>query len=160
MHILLTGSSGSLGRATLPYLLSQSHTVTSIDLVPLPSSLLDSLPSSQSGAFTHHVLNLCDYPALDALFARIPKVDGLIHLGAIPDPLRHDARQVHGDNVVGAYNVIKTAIDHGVERVVQASSVNAVGLSYTPEGMQTFDELPIDETADFRPRDPYALSKQ
>lgn len=158
MHILLTGSSGSLGRAVLPYLLSQSHTVTSIDLVPLPSTLLEQIPASAS--FTHHVLNLCDYPALDALFARIPKVDGLIHLGAIPDPTRHDARQVHGDNVVGAYNVMKTAIDHGVERIVQASSVNAVGLSYTPEGMQTFDELPIDETAAYRPRDPYALSKQ
>ena len=149
MHILLTGSCGSLGRATLPYLLEHGHNITSVDLVPLPASLADR-PLPSGATVSHHVLNLCDYPALDKLFSTIQPVDGLIHLGAIPDPLRHDARQVHGDNVLGAYNVMKTAIDHGVKRIVQASSVNATGFSYSPEGKQLHDVLPIDEAAAMR----------
>lgn len=158
MHILLTGSCGSLGSVTLLHLLTSGHRVTSIDLIPLPENLVSQLPSNSS--VEHVIINLCDYAALDELFKRIDKVDGLIHLGAIPNPLFLDARQVHGDNVLGAYNVMKTAIDHGVKRIVQASSVNAVGLSYTPEGRQMFDELPIDESVEYRPMDPYALSKQ
>jgi nucleoside-diphosphate-sugar epimerase len=105
-------------------------------------------------------LNLCDYKALDALFASIDPVDGLIHLGAIPDPLKHDARQVHGDNVLGAYNIMKTAIDNGVKRITSASSVNATGFSYSPEGRQVHDVLPVNEEAAMRAMDPYALSKQ
>lgn len=160
MHILLTGSCGSLGRVTLLYLLEKGHKVTSIDLIPIPELLVSEIPETSRGNVEHVVLNLCDYNALDELFKRIPKVDGLIHLGAIPNPTQHDARQVHGDNVLGSYNVMKTAIDNGVKRITQASSVNAAGLSYTPDGRQTFDELPIDESVVLRPMDPYALSKQ
>ena len=160
MHILLTGTCGSLGSVTLLYLLERGHRVTSIDLIPVPDRLSSQLPTDAAARIQHHVLNLCDYKALDVLFASIVPLDGLIHLGAIPDPDHHDARQVHGENVFGGYNIMKTAIDHGVKRIVQASSVNATGFSYSPEGKQVHDALPIDENAPMRAMDPYALSKQ
>ena len=160
MHILLTGASGRVGSATLLYLLEHGHRATTVDLIPLPERLTSQIPQEAASRVQHHVLNLCDYTALDAFFAKLDPVDGLIHLGAIPDPLSHDARQVHGDNVLGAYNIMKTAIDHGVKRITSASSVNATGFSYTPDQRQVHDVLPINEEAAMRAMDPYALSKQ
>jgi nucleoside-diphosphate-sugar epimerase len=150
MHILLTGSSGSVGSAVLLHLLDLSHTVTSVDIVPLPPTISAQIAPAQSDKFTHHLLDLSLFSELDDLFKSHGPFDGVIHLSAIPSPLYHDPRTVHNVNVVAGYNVLKTAAEHGVKRIVQASSVNAPGLSYSPEGMQRFDELPVTEEAPFR----------
>ena len=76
---------------------------------------------------------------------------GLIHLAAIPDPMHHDWRIVHNNNVTSSYNVLYTAaIKRGIKRISQASSINATGMSYTREGKQVVDELPITEQETFR----------
>ena len=43
MHILLTGVSGRLGSHTLKYLLLRGHTITALDIAPLPPHVLASL---------------------------------------------------------------------------------------------------------------------
>lgn len=172
MNILLTGSAGSVGSAVLLDLLAKSHKVTSIDINPLPANVTAQIKADDN--YTHHIVDLTHFDKLDELFASHGPFDGVIHLSALPSPLYHDPRVVHNINVVATYNVIKTAADNGVKRIVQASSVNAPGLSYTPEGRQTFDELPLREDAAMRTvsdfgsyqqllicqMDPYALSKQ
>lgn len=152
MNILLTGSAGGVGSSVLLYLSSQSsiQRITSIDLLPLPEPILSQIDPEQSKKITHHLVDLTDFLALDALFDTEGPFDGVIHLSAIPNPVHWDARIVHNTNVSIAYNILQTAVSHGVKRIVQASSVNAIGLLYTPEGKQMFDEIPISETAPMR----------
>jgi nucleoside-diphosphate-sugar epimerase len=151
MRILLTGAAGLVGSHVLHVLLEAGHTVIATDIVPLPSSILDRIPSQHNSFLTHHVLDLTDYKALDALLDSLDGViHGVIHLGAIPNPLRHDPRQVYNNNVTSNYNILQTCANRGIHRVVQASSVNAPGLSYTPAGHQRFDELPITEETPLR----------
>lgn len=61
---------------------------------------------------------------------------------------------------MASYNVLRTAVDHGVKRIVQASSVNAHGLSYAPPGHTKFSKFPITEEVERRPEDAYAVSKE
>lgn len=154
MRILLTGSSGRVGSTVLLHLLSSGHGVTSIDRVSLRDEELAQIPAEQAGQLSHHVLDLEDYTALDAVFDSEGPFDGVIHLSAIPAPDKDDPRDVHNNNVVSAYNVLKTAADNGVKRIVVASSVNVTGLSFTPEGKQRFEVLPITEEAALTPVSP------
>ncbi|ORY28309.1 hypothetical protein BCR39DRAFT_594225 [Naematelia encephala] len=160
MHILLTGAAGKVGSHVLKYFLNRGHSVTALDVVPLPVSLTSSVPESQAKLLRSQVIDLTDFKAYQAILESSPEgIDGVVHLGAIPDPLSHDPRIVHNNNVTSSYNVLQTSMAHGITRIVQASSVNAPGLSFGPEGHLRFDSLPIREEHPSRPEDPYALSK-
>lgn len=174
MHILLTGAAGSVGGATLRYLLAQGHSVTAIDLVSIPPELLVDVAESAKSKLSVHVLDLANYTTLDAIVENAkPPIEGAIHIGGIPNPHNHDPRVTYGVNVTTNYNVLQTCARYGINRVVQASSVNAYGLSFTPPGHKHFDELPISEKTVPYPvssllnlasklmtqEDPYATSK-
>ncbi|WWD16109.1 hypothetical protein CI109_100534 [Kwoniella shandongensis] len=168
MHILLTGASGLVGHDVLIYLLSQGHTVLATDIVPLPdhilSKLTDAIPDLSS-KFKYLTVDLCSHTAVQQLFddaqATTTPIEGVIHLGAIPNPLNRDARVVHNNNVTSSYNVLYTAAKMGIKRITQASSVNATGLSYTTKGRQMYDEFPLSEEKEtYKGEDPYALSKE
>jgi len=147
MHILLTGASGVVGSHTFTYLLSLNHTVHALDILPLPSHLP---PLTEPSTFT--LLNLNDHKALDSLFSSSsPPIDAVIQLGAISHPLRRDQREIFSNNVVTNYNILRTASDYGVKRIVQASSVNATGLTFTTPERLKFDYLPLDEEVECRP---------
>lgn len=129
MHVLLTGSSGRVGSATLIYLLNKSYQVTALDIVPLPPIVSSQIPEAQLPNLRAIVCDLTDYLALEAVFTTSPTpIEWIIHLSAIPDPLALDGRTVHNNNVTSSYNVMRTGADHGVRRMVQASSVNAPGV--------------------------------
>jgi len=149
MKILLTGASGKVGSYTLQYLLQRGHAVTTVDVVPLPPTITSSLPKGQ--AEKHCIVDLSSHTATDQLFEKAGPLDGVIHIGAIPDPKEKDWRWVHNNNTASSYNVLYTAgIKYGIKRISQASSVNATGLSYTRPGMQEFDEFPITEKESYR----------
>lgn len=178
MHVLLTGAGGDVGSHVLLYLLREGWDITSSDLRPLGDNLQKAvrslsdrsiesttelknlLPvefptkSTAAGHHNHILCDLCDHLAVEQLFMdteKNGKIDGVIHFGAIPTPLQHDHRLVHNNNVAGSWNVLKTACDHEVKNIIQASSVNAMGLSYTDGIHQTFERLPLDETLEMRP---------
>ena len=81
----------------------------------------------------------------------------LIHMAAIPSPFRDPDHVVHNNNVVGSYNALRAAVENGIMRICQASSVNALGLSFSREGH--FDYLPLDEEHPTYNEEPYGLSK-
>jgi len=83
--------------------------------------------------------------------------DALVHMAAIPSPMRDPDHVVHNNNVVGSYNALRAAIECGINRVCQASSVNAIGLSFSREAH--FDYLPLDEQHPPYCEDAYSLSK-
>jgi UDP-glucose 4-epimerase len=147
MKIALTGGSGRIGQAIAEQALSQGHQVVSIDrLMPADT------PDRKDLTFVE--ADVTDYDRLVNAFAGC---DALIHMAAIPSPGRHPDHVVHNNNVVGSYNALRAAVEHGIKRICQASSVNAIGLSYSRA--PSFDYFPIDEEHPTYAEEPYSLSK-
>ncbi|MDF2994305.1 MAG: UDP-glucose 4-epimerase [Microbacterium sp.] len=161
----MTGGLGIVGSAVSAGLRSRGHTVVAVDR---------KTPSEAERA-------LRDYAeAVDATFDADPfgsiaevrevdlrsyaetrdalgDADAVVHLAGLNNPLVAPAWQVHDNNVMASYHVLTAAAELGIPRVVQSSSVNAIGLSWsrTPE----FDYFPIDLAHASRNEDPYSLSK-
>src|SRR5262249_46689723 len=133
MHIALTGSTGRIGRAITEMALADGHSLVCIDRVAPP------LP--QAAATTFVQADMSDY---DALLAALRGCEGLIHMAAIPSPGHHPDHVVHNNNVVGSYNALRAAAEAGIQRICQASSVNAIGSAYSR--MPRYDFFPVDET--------------
>jgi UDP-glucose 4-epimerase len=146
MKIALTGGSGSIGQAIIAEALERGHSIVSIDRAPPPG------PQHRNLRFVE--ADLADY---DGLVAAFEGCDALIHMAAIPKPVIAPDHIVHNNNVVGSYNALRAAVEHGIKRICQASSVNAIGLSYSRA--PRFDYFPIDEDHPNYGEDPYSLSK-
>lgn len=84
--------------------------------------------------------------------------DAVVHLAAWPTPLAAPPGQVFADNVAIASNVLFAAVEHGIRRVVVASSQSVLGLAWASEVIEP-DYLPVDENHPCRPGDSYSLSK-
>ncbi len=146
MKIALTGSSGLVGQAIIRHALARGHDLVLIDRVPPPEGQDPALPFIQA--------EITDY---DALLAAFRGCDAVIHMAAIPSPGRHPDHVVHNNNVVGSYNALRAAAENGILRVCQASSVNAIGHTYSRK--PRYDYFPIDEAHPNYGEDPYSLSK-
>jgi UDP-glucose 4-epimerase len=145
MKIALTGGSGGIGRAVIAQALPAGHSIVSIDRVA----------QEDGGPNVRFVqADVADY---DAVSDAITGCDALIHLAAIPSPGELPDHVVHNNNVVGSYNAMRAAIGHGIRRICQASSVNALGLSYSRK--RRFDYFPLDEQHPTYTEEPYGLSK-
>ena len=146
MRIALTGGSGGVGRAIAAQALRDGHSVVSIDRSAPTAALSDGMTFVQA--------DMSDYDKLVEAFAGC---DAVIHMAAIPAPGRHPDHVVHNNNVVGSYNALRAAAEHGISRVCQASSVNAIGHSYSRH--PRYDYFPLDEAHPNYGEDPYSLSK-
>lgn len=145
MKIAVTGGSGGIGRAITDAGLAQGHAIVSIDRVA-PAEPLAGVQYVQTDA--------ADYDALVAAFAGC---DAMIHMAAIPHPMNDPNHVVHNNNVVGSYNAMRAAVENGIMRICQASSVNAIGQAYSRA--PRYDYFPIDEDHPNYSEDPYSLSK-
>lgn len=145
MKIAITGGSGGIGRAITEQALARGDSIVSIDRAE----------ATEKHAGVQYVLGeMSDY---DLLVRSFEGCDAVIHMAAIPSPFRLPDHVVHNNNVVGSYNALRAAVEHGIMRICQASSVNAVGLSYSREAH--FDYLPLDEEHPNYTEEPYGLSK-
>jgi nucleoside-diphosphate-sugar epimerase len=145
MHIAITGATGGIGRAVVALALNEGHSVTSIDRNP---------PQEPVAGTTFVEADVADYEALERA---LRGAEALIHLAAIPAPGHHPDHVVHNNNVVGSYNALRAAAEVGIRRICQASSVNAIGHSYSRD--PRYDYFPIDEAHPTYNEDPYSLSK-
>lgn len=145
MKVAVTGGSGSIGSAVIEQARARGDSVRSIDRAE-PKDRLDDVD--------YVIADMGDYDRLRRLFAGY---DAVIHMAAIPRAFKDPDHVVHNNNVVGSYNVMHAAIDCGITRICQASSVNAIGLSYSREAH--FDYFPIDERHPNHTEEPYGLSK-
>jgi UDP-glucose 4-epimerase len=147
MKIALTGSSGGLGRAIIVEARRQGHDLVCIDRV--------AAPETEETSDLHFIqADMDEYEKLVAAFAGC---DALIHMAAIPSPGRHPDHVVHNNNVVGSFNALQAAVENGIMRICQASSVNAIGHSYSRD--PRYDYFPIDEQHPNYSEEPYSLSK-
>lgn len=145
MRIAVSGGNGLVGGAVIKLALSQGHTIVNID--------------RQHGAETTEnvtcvELDTTDY---DAFEAALDGCDALIHLAAIISPGRQPDHIVHNTNVVSSYNALRAAVQVGITRVCQASSINATGAVWSR--WPHYDYFPLDEKHPTYNEDPYSLSK-
>jgi len=129
----VTGAAGFVGRHLCAHLLAEGDTVIGVDRADGPDLLAPA--------------------AVAALLADI-RPDVVYHLGGWSDvgaswehPL--DTFRV---NAEGTLNLLRACVDHGAPRVLAVSSADVYG-------RVTEQELPIGESAPFRPVTPYAASK-
>ncbi|URK86720.1 NAD-dependent epimerase/dehydratase family protein [Rhizobium sp. RCAM05350] len=108
------------------------------------------LPAGVAG----YSVEMSDYEGLVSAFSGC---DALIHMAAIPSPRALPDHYVHANNVVGSYNAMRAAIEAGISRICQGSSVNALGLAYAQE--RRFDYFPVDELHPTYCDEGYSLSK-
>jgi nucleoside-diphosphate-sugar epimerase len=147
MKIAVTGGSGKVGQAIVEMALAQGNSIVSIDRVA-PNQNAD------RPDFKYVQADLADYAAFEAA---LRGCEALIHMAAIPAPGHQPDHIVHNNNVVSSYNALRAAVEVGIPRVCQASSVNATGLGYSR--WPRFDYFPLDEKHPTYNEDPYSLSK-
>ncbi len=135
--VLVTGSSGKIGRAVVAELQRRGHDVRGFDRVPSAG-----LPSTQIG-------DLTDRPGLDRALAG---VGCLVHLAATPDD-EDFLTQLLPNNVVGLYHVLEAARAAGVCRIVLASS------GQVNWWQQIGGDIPVFEHQPVSPRGWYAATK-
>lgn len=145
--IAITGGSGRIGHAVAVEALKAGHSVISIDRVKPAAP-----PDDTRLRFIE--ADIADY---DALVEAFRGADALVHMAAIPSPGRDPDHVIHKNNVVGSYNALRAGVEVGICRIVQASSVNAIGLSFSRAA--SFDYFPLDEEHPNHNEEPYSLSK-
>lgn len=140
MRIAVTGAAGLLGRRVVAAIRAEGHEAVAIDRVSAPDIVT------------------CDVTDADALRDAFEHADALVHLAAFTSPLGNAAHVVHNTNVTGSFNALAIAVEQGMDRVVLASSVNAIGgyFSRAPR----YDYFPVDEQHPSYCEDPYGLSKR
>jgi nucleoside-diphosphate-sugar epimerase len=146
-HVVVTGGSGKLGRATVRELVDHGYEVTNVDLSPSREELAPLVRA-----------DLTDFgQALEALGGvdEHPAADAVVHLAAIPAPGLVPNHAVFAANTLSTYNVFEAARRLGIRNVVWASSETVLGLPFdTPPPY-----IPVDEGYPGRPETAYSLSK-
>ena len=113
--IVLTGAAGRLGSYLREPLLRMCDELLLTDIAPEIGTLHPGERYVQADLASMEQIN----PLLEA-------ADMVVHFGAIVDEAPFE--KLWGPNFVGSYNIWEAARQHGVRRVVYASSIHAVGM--------------------------------
>jgi nucleoside-diphosphate-sugar epimerase len=145
MRVLVTGGTGLIGKATVERLVEKGWDVRVIDLQP----------EAEINGAEYAQCNIQNY---DDLLKQTNGCDAVIHLAAIRSPILAPGHDVFRVNAAGTFNVFQAAAAAGVRRVVQASSINALGCFYGT-GDLNIKYFPVDEAHPTDTTDPYSFSK-
>ncbi len=145
MNILITGGIGRVGTAISKRLIKNGYGVRVLSLEENSSLDVDYVQ--------------CDIMNIADLSKHMTGFDAIIHLAAIPSPVSTTGEKVFETNVAGTFNVYEAAAKLGIKRIVQASSINALGcfwgnMEHEPQ------YLPMDEKHPLHTTDPYSFSKE
>ena len=145
MKILVTGATGLLGSHTAKFLASQGHEVIGVD--------------RKAGDVQGVKLIVGDISDLAFCDSVIQGVDGVVHLGAIPNPTDIRQYEVFKNNTVSTFAVFTAAAQAKVKTVVYASSLSAYGFAYSDQWTSP-QYVPVDESHPMIYEESYALSKE
>ncbi|MDQ0895164.1 NAD-dependent epimerase/dehydratase family protein [Agromyces ramosus] len=144
MRVIVTGSSGRLGRSVCAGLAASGHSVVGVDRA---AAGLDGVEE--------RTLDLLDAGATERLLDDV-RADALVHLAGIAVPFSAPEREILLTNTTLAHTVFAAAARAGVSRVLAASSPTVIGYG-TPRWQAA--SVPIDEAHPVAPSNAYALSK-
>ena len=114
-RLVLTGAAGRLGSYLREPLSKLTQELISSDIAADIGKLY---PGER-----YKRADLADYGDIHAL---LEGAEMVVHFGALGDEAPFE--QILGPNIVGAYNIWEAAFQHGLRRVVYASSIHAVGM--------------------------------
>ena len=143
--IVVTGAAGRLGRRVVQLLVDQNKEVLATDQLAA-----DNLPAE----FVR-----CDLVDAKAVEGILKDAEAVVHMGAIPGPMREDPRVIFHNNVASTFNVMMSAAELGLRRVVFSSSAFGMGWAHDGNAFVPL-YLPLDEEHPMMPFEPYGLSKQ
>lgn len=142
--VVVTGGAGRLARFVIEGLVTQNVSVLAVDSVR---------PEKLRCRFVR--ADLADPGAVHDV---LRGADAVLHLAAVPGPTIETAPVTFRNNVLTTFHIAEAAVNLGVQRVVFASSVFALGwnedpLAYWPR------YVPVDEYHPLTPFEAYGLSK-
>jgi nucleoside-diphosphate-sugar epimerase len=146
MRVLLTGSSGWLGRFLAPRLRAAGHVVTGLDVAP--------------GIDTDVIGTVADRALIDRIFAE-RGIEAVIHGGALhkPDIVRYPNQAFVDVNLSGTLNLLQASVAAGASRFVFTSTTSLMISTAIREGRGD-TAIWIDETlAPLEPRNIYGVTK-
>ena len=143
--IVVTGVAGRLGDRVARLLVERGYDVVGND---------QHAPEGFPAKFVQG--DLRDREAVDRL---LDGAEAVIHLGAHPGPARMEPRAIFANNVDSTFNIMMSAAEKGLRRVVFSSSVFAMGWAHEGDAFVP-RYLPLDEDHPMMPFEPYGLSKQ
>ena len=150
MRVLITGITGFAGSHLADVCAARGAEVWGLAQTPGPHPHLAHLGER----IQLHTANITDEAGVNAALAA-SKPEWIFHLAAqahVPAAWRDPAATL-STNVLGQLNVIRAMQAHApAARLLVVSSSNVYG-------MVEAADLPVDESAPFRPADPYAVSK-
>jgi nucleoside-diphosphate-sugar epimerase len=144
MRVLVTGGNGMLGGYILRELMNAGHSVT----------IYARHDARVEGA--NSVIG--DVMDLDSLKRAMAGHEAVIHLAGFTGPGRAEPEKLVCTNVMGTVNVLESAREKGLMKVVFASSGAATGFSFQRHQIVP-RYLPVDEDHPAEPEDEYGLSK-
>ncbi|MEZ0298214.1 MAG: NAD-dependent epimerase/dehydratase family protein [Candidatus Methylacidiphilales bacterium] len=149
-RVVVTGSSGKMGRACVADLLAHGYDVYSVD------SVQPAVPGARQASI---IADLTDFgqtiDAISACDSGQTRVHAVVHLAAIPAPRKKPNAALFSNNTLSDYNVFESCKRLGIKHVVYASSETVLGLPFdTPPPY-----VPVDEEYAPRPESAYSLSK-
>lgn len=146
MRVLLTGSSGWLGRYLGPALRAAGHDVIGLDVAP--------------GAETSIIGSVADRALISHVFAA-RRPDAVIHAGGLhkPDIARRGSQDFIDVNVSGTLNLIEASLSAGVRRFIFTSSTSLM-ISQAIRDEAGAEAVWLDErTGPLEPRNIYGVTK-
>ena len=146
MNVLLTGSTGWLGRHLAPKLQALGHTVTGLDIAP--------------GPHTRIVGSVADRGLIDRVFTD-HAIEAVIHAGALhkPDIARFPAQAFIDANITGTLNLLEASVAAGNDRFVLTSTTSLM-ISQEIREAKHAAAVWLDEThAPLAPRNIYGVTR-
>jgi uronate dehydrogenase len=113
--LVLTGAAGRLGSYLREPLSKMCQELVSTDIAEGVGTLYPNERFAQA-----------DIAVYDQIAPLLEGADMVVHFGAIVDEKPFE--ELLGPNFVGSYNIWEAAYQHGLQRVVYASSIHAVGM--------------------------------
>lgn len=144
-HVVVTGAGGLIGRKVLAHL--RAHGIAGTALVRHDPGDLDA---------DRVVVGSAGDP--DAVADALRGADGVVHLAALAAPSLGTAPDVFATNTSATFTVLEEAGRAGLQHVVVAGSINALGLNFSPTPVLA-PSVPLDAETPTRAADAYSMSK-
>ncbi|WP_073498137.1 NAD-dependent epimerase/dehydratase family protein [Actinacidiphila paucisporea] len=145
MKVLVTGAGGTLGREVVAHLRDEGWSVRAHDRTPPDPAVADEVLTG-------------DLRDTGVLARAVHAVDAVVHAAALPSPTAAPEDEVFLNNVTASHLVLAGAARAGAGRLVNVSSLSALGFAFSRHGISP-PGVPVTEELSFTGDDVYGLSK-